>query len=67
MGSLMGPAAVVVAAVVYLVSRLFALWAIGKIGGIVGDVLGATEQVGETVALLTIVILLHQGVDVPWW
>lgn len=67
MGSLMGPVFVVVAAVVYLVSRFFAQWAIKKIGGIVGDVLGATEQVGESVALLTIVVLVHQGINIPWW
>ena len=67
MGSLMGPMFVIVAAVVYLVSRFFAQWAIKKIGGIVGDVLGATEQVGESVALLTIVVLVHQGVTIPWW
>ena len=67
MGSLMGPIFVIVAAVVYLVGRFFAQWAIKKIGGIVGDVLGATEQVGESVGLLTIVVLVQQGAAIPWW
>ena len=67
LGALLGPFAVAVIAGVALAIFPFAGWAIKKIGGIVGDILGATEQVGETAALLVLVILHRQAVSIPWW
>ncbi len=65
--ALMGISGTVVLIAVFVVTRLFASWAVKKIGGIVGDVLGATEQIGESVALVTIVGLVAKGVTIPWW
>ena len=66
-GGLLGSASLIVLAAVFLVTKVFAAWAIKKIGGIVGDVLGATEQVGESTALVAIVALIDVGVKIPWW
>lgn len=64
---LIGTSAVYVLIGAAVVPRLFSRWAIGRIGGIVGDVLGATEQIGETVVLLVLLILSYRGVDLRWW
>ena len=38
-----------------------------KIGGIVGDVLGAAEQMGETVVLIVAAAVTHRHGAWPWW
>jgi len=62
----LGPAAALcvlaAAAVVAVVGAL----AQRKIGGLVGDVLGAAEQVAETAVLLTVAALWQAG-WLPWW
>jgi len=59
--------ALVVVAVAILVGQLVIRWAIKRIGGIVGDVLGATEQLCETAILLAIAVMFAQGVSIPWF
>lgn len=49
-----------------LAAWLFAVWARRKIGGIVGDVLGASEQCAETTVLVMCSISIAQGF-LPWW
>jgi adenosylcobinamide-GDP ribazoletransferase len=41
--------------------------ALRKIGGIVGDVLGAAEQVGESVVLIVASAVTHRHGIWPWW
>jgi hypothetical protein len=38
-----------------------------KIGGIVGDVLGAAEQIGESVVLVVAAAVTHRHGIWPWW
>jgi adenosylcobinamide-GDP ribazoletransferase len=38
-----------------------------KIGGIVGDVLGAAEQIGESVVLIMAAAVTHRHGVWPWW
>jgi adenosylcobinamide-GDP ribazoletransferase len=40
---------------------------LAKIGGAVGDTLGAAEQVAESVVLVVVVAVVHGGHHVPWW
>jgi adenosylcobinamide-GDP ribazoletransferase len=41
--------------------------AVRKIGGIVGDALGAAQQVGETLVLVVGSSLAMHAVALPWW
>lgn len=59
--------ALIVIVVTFLVGQLIVRWSIKRIGGIVGDVLGATEQLCETAILLTIGVLFAQGISIPWF
>jgi adenosylcobinamide-GDP ribazoletransferase len=38
-----------------------------KIGGINGDVLGATQQLGELAMLLWGAVMIQLGWPLPWW
>lgn len=67
LGVLVGIITVPVVIAVGFTVFIFSQWAIRKIGGIVGDVLGAAEQIGESVALLVLVIFFRQGFEYPWW
>lgn len=49
-----------------LAAWLFAAWARRKIGGVVGDVLGASEQCAETTVLFMCSLPIAQGF-LPWW
>jgi adenosylcobinamide-GDP ribazoletransferase len=40
---------------------------VSKIGGIVGDALGAAEQVTECIVLVVAVAVVHGGHHLPWW
>jgi adenosylcobinamide-GDP ribazoletransferase len=63
----LGPGALLAALAVLVVTATVGLLAVRKIGGMVGDVLGAAEQIGETAVLLTTAALaLHTG-HFPWW
>lgn len=47
---------------------LLARFALRRIAGIAGDVLGAAEQVGEvTLLLLGVALVRHHWPTVPWW
>jgi adenosylcobinamide-GDP ribazoletransferase len=63
----LGPGGLSAAACVAIATALVGLLAWRKIGGLVGDVLGAAEQVGEAVVLLTTATLVHHEVGFPWW
>ncbi|MFM7043937.1 MAG: hypothetical protein ACKOYG_00085 [Ilumatobacteraceae bacterium] len=45
---------------------LFGWWAMRKIGGLVGDVLGGAEQVAET-AVLACCAAIAGGGAIAWW
>lgn len=64
---LLGVIGIVVMATVAMAAYIFSHWARRKIGGIVGDVLGAIEQVGESIALIVLVILHRHDFLIPWW
>jgi cobalamin synthase len=62
---LLGPWGLVVLAVAVVVAGIFARRCAARIGGIVGDVLGATEQVAETLLMIGAVIVVdHVNL---WW
>lgn len=50
-----------------VMARLSLAYAVKKIGGIVGDVLGAIEQVGETTVLVVIGIVGMKLGSISWW
>jgi adenosylcobinamide-GDP ribazoletransferase len=43
------------------------VWGQRRLGGVNGDVLGAAEQIGETAALVAVVVSVNAGWEVPWW
>jgi adenosylcobinamide-GDP ribazoletransferase len=47
--------------------RLVLAYAVKKIGGIVGDILGAVEQVGETTILIVVGIVAMKIGSISWW
>ena len=49
-----------------LATAAVGMLAVRKIGGTVGDVLGAVEQVAEGAVLVVVVALARRG-DLPWW
>jgi len=53
-------------AILLLVNVIFYKYVERKIGGVVGDVLGASEQISETVILFFILLLSFHGVKVSW-
>lgn len=53
-------------AVALLVARLAVHYAVKKIEGIVGDVLGAVEQVAESTVLLTVMAIVVTAGDFGW-
>lgn len=57
---------VLVVVVAYCLGRIFVAYAIRRIGGIVGDVLGATEQIAETTVLLTAVAVFQAAGGFGW-
>jgi adenosylcobinamide-GDP ribazoletransferase len=62
---LLGPWGLVVLAAALVVAGIFARRCAARIGGIVGDVLGATEQVAETLLMIGAVIVVdHVNL---WW
>lgn len=64
---LIGPWSGVLVAAALLAPAAMGWWANNKIGGLVGDVLGATEQLAETTVLVAASILTHQAALWPWW
>jgi Cobalamin-5-phosphate synthase len=63
-----GISAVASAFVTMLTVWLLARFALRRIAGIAGDVLGAAEQVGEvTLLLLGVALVRHHWPTVPWW
>lgn len=65
--ALAGPVGLV--ALAAAVSGAFGIlrWGQRRLGGVNGDVLGAAEQVGETAALLAVVVMVNAGWEVLWW
>jgi adenosylcobinamide-GDP ribazoletransferase len=61
-----GPLAPVTLVAGILIAQLVARYAIRRIGGIVGDVLGAAEQIGETTVLLTALVCVHITGEFGW-
>ena len=47
--------------------RLVLAYAVKKIEGLVGDVLGAVEQVGETTILIVVGIVAMKIGSISWW
>jgi adenosylcobinamide-GDP ribazoletransferase len=54
-------------AAVVVASLAVGVLAYRKIGGIVGDVLGAAEQVGESAVLIVAAAVTHRHGIWPWW
>ena len=50
-----------------IMGRLILAYAVKKIGGIVGDILGAVEQVGETTILIVVGIVAMKIGSISWW
>ncbi len=64
--AIIGPWAGVLIAAAILAPISMGWWANNKIGGLVGDVLGATEQLAETAVLIAAAILTHQSIAWPY-
>jgi adenosylcobinamide-GDP ribazoletransferase len=60
LGVALGPAAAIVALLLLVLAGLLMGWlSMRQIGGQTGDVIGALEQINETLVLLTAVALLN--------
>jgi len=64
---LLGVLAATVVVAVGVAIALVALLAWRKIGGITGDVLGASEQIAETAILLCGAVFVRHATAWPWW
>uniref|UniRef100_UPI002FE2314B adenosylcobinamide-GDP ribazoletransferase n=1 Tax=Rhabdothermincola sp. TaxID=2820405 RepID=UPI002FE2314B len=65
--TLAGPVGLGVSAAAALAAFGTRVWGQRRLGGVNGDVLGAAEQIGETAALVAVVVLVNAGWEVPWW
>lgn len=63
--ALLGPWGLVVLLIALAVLGVFARRCAARIGGVVGDVLGAVEQVAETLVMIGVVIVADRGH--LWW
>jgi adenosylcobinamide-GDP ribazoletransferase len=66
-GVVLGWLVVIAVAAVAVVVAACAAFAVRKVGGFTGDVLGAAEQLGETATLLVAAALVRHEVAFPWW
>ncbi len=65
-GVVLGVGALVAVPLVALAALVVNALARRKIGGFSGDVLGATELIGESTVLLSVAAFAHHG-HLPWW
>lgn len=65
--ALLGPWVLPVVAVVAVVTLGMAAYARRTLGGIAGDLLGATQQLADLAATLVLVGALTHGTTIPWW
>jgi cobalamin synthase len=63
---LIGLHLLVIGAVVGIISLFFLIYVRKKIGGVVGDVLGASEQIAESFILLYFVIISTNNLWLTW-
>lgn len=63
---LLGHHLILLGAIVGIVSLFFLLYVRRRIGGVVGDVLGASEQIAESVVLLYFLIIQKHSLWLPW-
>jgi adenosylcobinamide-GDP ribazoletransferase len=54
-------------AVVAIVGVAMAAYARRTLGGVAGDLLGATQQVAELAALVVLLAAVRHGATLPWW
>jgi adenosylcobinamide-GDP ribazoletransferase len=64
---LLGAPAVWTVAAVAVAAFAVATLSTRKIGGVTGDALGATEQVGETLVLVCGAVFVRHAGTWPWW
>jgi adenosylcobinamide-GDP ribazoletransferase len=64
---LLGGWALGVVAAVAVVGMAMTAYARRTLGGIAGDLLGATQQLSELATLLVVAGALHPGAALPWW
>ena len=65
--ALLGDDALILIPILIVSNLLFFYYIRRKIGGVVGDVLGASEQISETIILLTVLVLSLHGAHLPRW
>ena len=63
----LGAIGLILIPILIIANFLFMSYIYKKIGGLVGDVLGASEQISETLILLTVLILSLHGAHLPRW
>jgi adenosylcobinamide-GDP ribazoletransferase len=66
-GVLLGGWVVPVTAAVALVAAGMGAYARRTLGGIAGDLLGATQQLADLAALVVLVGAIGHGASIPWW
>jgi adenosylcobinamide-GDP ribazoletransferase len=64
---LLGPWVLPALAVVGIVGLLMAGYARRTLGGIAGDLLGATQQLTDVAALVLLLAAVRHGASLPWW